>query len=232
MTPGIGAVWSALQPPASEVEHYKQVTHPAWLLDIRRELDLLAERLNQNPPPAMVNCIVRNVGHAPAEEIRVGFRASPGLMVSRPLKTAQGSLAGENDIVLPKLPAPPRSFLSTLAESSSPGASQFSRFFVSASRAPREAGRFYSSVESSLSSPAALTFDCELFRHRSDDARFEIGLASNVDSEVVGGLLTCQVSATNLRVPIEVTVPVIVEKVNRSAYDIATSLIEQAISGP
>jgi len=235
--------------PASdaEIQRYQRESYPKWLSSFRKQLRVLDGRLNAKAGWPEVEFLITNSGTRPATRSLVRFSTHGNVEICPPElqdeKADEMPARGGDSIRLPTPPLPPRGAWERKATQSASLMHEMmmSRFYdpfgahidhhplnlgVLTPAKPRDPDACYWKDGRPSVATNLVELTCENWRHSAGDEQFRFRVtASSTDN--VSGAIKCEIHAQNLSDPVKMTLPVQIERIAKSTFDHAQTLINR-----
>ena len=236
--------------PASEeaIDRYANRDYPGWIEECRQILGKLHETFHSlNGYPSF--CFeATNSGNRPGEDVLVRIEAKGNFSIRPPVYFDEPEAVVERELTLPAPPRPPKGEWTSLN-------SLLKQFALNTGNNPYFLGdRLYdhalnesllTSVESNRRDPnsfyykpnkselpvESFSLECELWRHRIEPQQIEGEICFDPDLNEISGALNCQIHASNVSVPVDLTVPLRIIVVRENVIDYARTLVNRVCTG-
>lgn len=222
-----------------EIEQYRTIDYPSWLLEVRRALETLHHRLDARTVWPYVVAVAENVGTRPATEALIAIQTRGAFE----LLNDEG--ADENDedqlakaptapFELPLPPAPPRgrtkivdplAIYRSLHDDHVATARHFPLTLPPLSPPkPRDSDSFYWRV-GRLDWTSLMELECASWRHGQSGLEFPLRVRP-VEQEKTNGLIEFSLHAHNISEPKQIGLPVRIEFEDGQTFAQAKVLVE------
>jgi hypothetical protein len=182
----------------------------------------------------IVKFTIKNKGNVPAENLLVEFGTKGAILIEPP--DIEKNRKGKQEYNrLPQPPKPPKGeWIHRLDLRSELDTFQLSRQFLDATSGGsmvraipprRDRNAFYWKTPRPLAYSDKWAFECDEFRHQVHVESFDVPVYLPREESSQRSAIACTITAKNLPRPVEVIVPIVVERVWCSTEEAARSLI-------
>jgi len=226
------------QPPsAEEIRKYSEESYPEWINSVKSFFNSLPSQLERPTREYRFSVSISNNGYSPAEHVLVEFILSGGLLLI-PIEDKDKSTQ-TGPLQLPEPPKPPRgrwvqtmnpfeSFAATARSFEVYPGSPLDRILPDLSvRLPpkHDKNAFYWKPKRPTIPTTIWAFECDEFRHKTEQEHFEIRICVAAANPTTKGVLECRVGARNLHDPVLKSLPVTIEYERQNSVDLARSYV-------
>ncbi|MFK5914445.1 MAG: PIN domain-containing protein [Woeseiaceae bacterium] len=225
-------------PPSHEdVTKYTKETYPEWLDASKKSLVELPASLNNKNNLFKISIKMNNTGNVPANNTLINFSVSDSLLLSPQNEEDEEDEEKDSIWSIPSPPvAPSGQYISgmdtllgnmgSLAHLVDAHPALDASFFNPIPK-HRDRNAFYWKPRRPITTEQYQELECEEFPHKIREETFNLRIIALESHKPTGGLITCTVSAKNLKEPVELTIPVKLSFKKESTFEIAKYLIGQ-----
>ena len=215
-----------------EITKYTKETYPKWLNTINKSLGKLPTSLNTKGNIFEISFKLKNSGTMPANNLLIRFSVSENLLLLVPHSPKDDNK--ENKWSLPTAPTPPTgsytSALDVILNSAKAMAMTDHSIFNNGpifndGPIKRDRSAFYWKPRRPIAAKQYQELECDEFPHKIQEEIFNLRIIAPDTHKSTGGLITCTVSAKNLKEPVELTIPVKLSFRQEDTFKVAKNLI-------